>query len=62
MTAVVLVLLALSKKVAVQLSDVVLAEGDRTVRIDDQIDGLRVARDLLLIARGESPDADSAEN
>ena len=61
MSAVALVLLAVAKQVAVQLADVVLAERDRAVRVDDEIDGLGVARDLLLIARGESADADPAE-
>jgi hypothetical protein len=53
--------LAVAKQVTVQLADMVLAERDRTVRVDDEIDGLGVARDLLLIARGETADADPAE-
>jgi len=60
-TAVALVLLTVAKKVEVQPTDVVLAERDRTVRADDEIDRLGVARDLLLVARGESADADAAQ-
>ena len=57
-----LILLAVTEKVAVQLADVVLAERDRLVRLRDEIHNLRVARNLLLVARLEPADAGPAEN